>query len=198
MVLPHPPVVWEHVRPVDILFLLLMGAGSELLLRGIVLSVKRKPASLRKKEDSFFKLEYDTAKLRDKGPSAFVETSKCERQLLALDKELQQTYQSRQEQRAIVEKYCMRYIRTAIHAIVFLIYYGVAIIRYSGVEEGTSISVPMFFPLSVAEIGFKLISKWGMEEGEAVASGLGALVVLWSGSSLVAQLMEGIEHLVLA
>ena len=90
----------------------------------------------------------------------------------------------------------MKYIRTAIHAIVFLVYYGVAIIRYSGVEEGSSITVPMFFPLSVAEIGFKLISTWGMEEG--AAAGLGALVVLWSGSSLVAQLMEGIEHLVLA
>jgi hypothetical protein len=193
--IPHPPVVWEQVRAVDVLFLLLFGALSELSLRGVVLSVKRKPASLRRKEDQFFKLEYDTNVLRNKGPTAFVETSKSERQLLALDKELQQLYQNRSEQRAVMEKYCMRYIRTALSVVVFLVYYGVAVVHFSGVEADKSIEVPMFFPLSVAEVGFRMISKWGLEEG--AASGLGALVVMWAGSGFVAQVMEAVEHLVL-
>lgn len=70
-IIPHPPILWEEVRTVDMLFLLGLGAVTEVIFRGIVFMAKRKPASLRQKEDYFFKLEYDTKRSQAKGPGAF-------------------------------------------------------------------------------------------------------------------------------
>ena len=75
--IPHPPLIWEQIRAYDMLFLLALGAASELLFRFCVLLVKRKPARLKRKEDYFFKLQYDTQKKQAQGPAFFVETSVC-------------------------------------------------------------------------------------------------------------------------
>ena len=54
----------------------------------------------------------------------------------------------------------------------------------------------ILFPISFVGFGFKL-SKWGMTE-ESVATSLGALVVMWSGSGFVGQVFDGVEHLLLS
>lgn len=54
----------------------------------------------------------------------------------------------------------------------------------------------VLFPISFVGFGFK-VSKWGMTE-ESVATSLGALVVMWSGSGFVGQIFDGVEHLLLS
>lgn len=204
--IPHPPVVWEQIRAFDMIFLLALGALSELLFRLCVLFVKRKPTSLRRKEDYFFKLQFDTKEKQKLGPAAFVETSKLERQLLALDKELKQMYQDRQATREKVEKILLKYGRNAMAFLIFIVYYGVPIISFSGGDMGgldqlddkipATFHKAVMFPLSFVGFGYKL-SKWGMDE-ESVATSLGALVVLWAGSGFVGQICDGAEHLLLS
>jgi hypothetical protein len=198
-IIPHPPIIWEHVRTLDLLFLLSLGAASEMVFRGIVLLIKKKPSALVAKENNYAKLQYNTDRLRKLGPSAFVECSKSERQLLALDKELQQLYQQRQIQREKVVK-VFSYARNFLSVIVFLLYRGVAVLSFSGFGEpgsleSKSILVPMLFPISVVGLGFK-ISKWGLEE-TAMGDGISALIPLWAGATFVTQLFDGVEHLIL-
>jgi len=189
------------------LFLLALGAVSEVIFRLALLLIKRKPESLRKKEDYFFKVQYDTKMKQQLGPSAFVETSKLERQLLVLDKELKQAYEDRQAAREKAERFLMKYGRNSIALCVFILYYGVPIVTFSGGLSGEAIArtdeeVPaafhkaIMFPLSFIGLGYK-ISKWGMDE-ESVATSLGALVVMWSGSGFVGQLCDGLEHVLLS
>lgn len=168
---------------------------------------KRKSSSLIKKEDQFFKLQYETHKKRQLGPSAFVETSKLERQLLSLDKELQQIYQDRQVSKAKMEKILLKYGRNIVALLVFMFYYGVPIVTFSGghtdgdilsLDEKISSSFykAILFPLSVIGLGFK-ISRWGMEE-EIKGTSIGGLVVMWTGQVTMGQIMDGIEAMVLS
>ena len=153
--IPHPPLIWEQIRAFDLFFLLTLGALSELVVRMCVLLVKRKPASLRKKEDYFFKLQFDTKKKQQQGPAAFVETSKLERQLLALDKELKQLYQDRQAAREKAENILLKYGRNVVAFCVFILYYGVPIVSFSGGASGEDIvqldgSIPAIFHKAVS------------------------------------------------
>jgi hypothetical protein len=198
-IIPHPPIIWEHVRTLDLLFLLSLGAASEIAFRGIVLLIKKKPSSLVAKENNYAKLQHNTDRLRKMGPPAFVECSKSERQLLALDKELLQLYQQRQVQREQVVK-VFSYARNLLSVLVFILYRGVAVLSFSGFAdpgtlENKSILVPMLFPISVVGLGFK-ISKWGLEE-TAMGDGIAALIPFWAGSTFVSQIFDGVEHLIL-
>ncbi|CAB9523162.1 expressed unknown protein [Seminavis robusta] len=205
-IIPHPPIVWEQVRVVDLFFLLALGSVTELIFRGSVLMLKLKPASLKQKENLFHKCGYDTDLLRKKGPSAFVETSKSERQLLALDRELQKIYQQRQAQRESADK-LFKNLRNVLGAIVFILYLGVPIVSFSSVDstsliEKESILAPLLFPISVMGMGFR-ISKWGLALGndanavEVLGESLSALIPFWAASSFVAQVMDGVEYLML-
>lgn len=93
---PHPPIVLSNIRVNDIWFLLLVGAVYELACRLYVLFlVKMKSDALLKKERYLKRLTIRTNNARKLGPSAFVETSKLERQVLALEKELNSIYEHR-------------------------------------------------------------------------------------------------------
>jgi len=93
--IPHPPLFLSHIRVNDIWFLLMCGAAWEALGRSIVLLVRVKPAWLREKEAALAILQSETNAKRKLGPSAFVETSKLERQVLAQEKELETIYAER-------------------------------------------------------------------------------------------------------
>lgn len=94
--LPHPAIVFSNIRVNDIWFLLIVGALYELGCRLYVLFlVKMKPDALLKKEHHLKQLTIRTNNARKLGPSAFVETSKLERQVLSLEKELNVIYEQR-------------------------------------------------------------------------------------------------------
>jgi hypothetical protein len=86
--LPHAPIVLSLIRVNDIWFLLATGAVWEIFARVFVLMTKIKPDWLVQKEEELRTLNRQTAAKRKLGPQAFVETSKLERQVLALEKEL--------------------------------------------------------------------------------------------------------------
>lgn len=93
---PHPAVVFSKIRVNDIWFLLAIGAVYELGCRLYVLFlVKMKPNALLKKEHDLKQLTIRTNNARKLGPSAFVETSKLERQVLSFEKELNSIYEHR-------------------------------------------------------------------------------------------------------
>jgi hypothetical protein len=93
---PHPPIVLSKIRVNDIWFLLLVGAVYELGCRLYVLFiVKMKSDALLRKEHRLKQLTLRTNNVRKLGPSSFVETSKLERQVLALEKELNSIYELR-------------------------------------------------------------------------------------------------------
>lgn len=94
-VIPHPPVFLSQIRVNDIWLLLAVGAAYEIGSRYLVLSVRRKPAWLLRKEEALRVLQAETDEKRKLGPQAFVETSKLERQVLAQEMELQKIYEER-------------------------------------------------------------------------------------------------------
>jgi hypothetical protein len=86
--LPHAPIVLSQIRVNDLWFLLATGAVWEIFARVFVLFTKIKPDWLVQKEQQLRALNMQAAAKRKLGPQAFVETSKLERQVLALEKEL--------------------------------------------------------------------------------------------------------------
>jgi hypothetical protein len=94
--LPHPQIVLSQIRINDVWLLLFIGALYELLCRlYILLAVKLKSTALLQKEYTLQQMTIKTNQLRKLGPSSFVETSKLERQVLALEKELSVIYEQR-------------------------------------------------------------------------------------------------------
>lgn len=93
--LPHPTLVLSEIRVNDIWFLLAAGAIWELGCRLCLLYVKMKPAWVRQMEADLEQLNARTAAKRRLGPQAFVETSKLERQVLVIEKELATIYERR-------------------------------------------------------------------------------------------------------
>lgn len=88
MIVPHPPVLLSQIRVNDIWLLLAIGGCWEFICRMILLLVKGKPKWLLQREEELFVLQQKTAEKRKLGPPAFVETSKLERQVLAVEKDL--------------------------------------------------------------------------------------------------------------
>jgi hypothetical protein len=93
--IPHPTLFLSHIRVGDIWFLLAVGAVWELFCRLVVLCVRIKPAWLIEKEVALAVLRAETNAKRKMGPSAFVDTSKLERQVLVQEKELEKIYADR-------------------------------------------------------------------------------------------------------
>ena len=94
-IIPHPTLFLSHIRVNDIWFLLAAGAVWELFCRLMVLRVRIKPDWLIEKEAALAVLRVETDTKRKLGPSAFVETSKLERQVLVQEKELEKLYVDR-------------------------------------------------------------------------------------------------------
>ena len=94
--LPHPQIILSQIRINDVWLLLFIGGVYELLCRLYLLfAIKLKPTALLQKEYNLQQMTAKTNQLRKLGPSSFVETSKIERQVLALEKELSGIYEQR-------------------------------------------------------------------------------------------------------
>lgn len=94
--LPHPQIVLSQIRINDVWLLLFIGSAYELLCRLYILfAIKLKSTSLLEKEYTLQQMTIKTNQLRKLGPSSFVETSKLERQVLALEKEISIIYEQR-------------------------------------------------------------------------------------------------------
>ena len=197
--IPHPPIYLTEIRPLDIWILLGIGFGWEILSRLVVLSCKMKPKSLLLKEDRLQILQRETKRMRDMGPSKFVETSKLERQVLAKEREIEGVRSARKKLEERMETIFRRYISMILTVGVFVLYYGVPILTMeesSGIEQGgigeyttpgPSFST-IFFPIGNLGIGMR-IARWGLPDP---SNSIGALVVLWSGQVFAGKLMDAI------
>lgn len=95
--IPHPSLSLSQIRVNDIWLLLAIGAGWELFCRTILVLVRRKSPSVVSKEVELRRLQAQVTEKRKLGPSTFVETSKLERQVLVLEKELGKVYAARKK-----------------------------------------------------------------------------------------------------
>jgi hypothetical protein len=204
---PHPPMPLGTLRPNDIILLLVVGAVFELVTRLVLISLKRKPNSIRQREYALKLLEQRVKKSRGLGPPAFVETSKLERQQLAEEKALSDAAEVRTRTFQRAER-LTRNMGTAVSFVVFLLWYGVPVMEFSAHRivspdrvlsqaEGQEAAIAAFeaylFPLSYIGLGLK-VSKWGMVNPRASS---GALLVVWSAQTTVGKIMEGVEALCL-
>jgi hypothetical protein len=206
--IPHPPLYLSQVRPVDMLLLLTIGAVWEVGCRLYMLSVKQKSASLLQKEDRLEFLTHDADVKRKMGPSHFVETSKLERQVLALEQELETLTVNNAKSVVTMEKYLFRYGNMLLALTVLVLYYGIPVLTIQALEdrfvttdlESTpdptgSFLKALLFPVSYVGIGTK-ISKWGMDSDVATSS-IGALVVMWSAQVTTGKLMDAVDAYIL-
>lgn len=202
--IPHRPIYLTSIRVTDVWFLLGIGAFYELLARLYVLSVKIKPQSLSDKEGSLAVLQLETDAKRKLGPSAFVEASKLERQVLALEKELEILRAERKDRIEKVEKVLLKGGRMRLAFLVFILYYSVPMFSLDDVESSQAIgeyvsaeqfTKNLFFPISYSGFGYR-ISKIGLDP-DIAASSIGALVVMWSAQTTVEKLMDAMDAYVL-
>lgn len=196
--LPHPPLYLSEIRPVDMLLLLAGGALWEAVARVILLQFcKVKPRALRNKEQQWQALSLQVQHKRKLGQQAFVECSKLERQLLALEKELDNAREARKKMQKTTERALLRYGNILLSLVVFVLYYGVPVMALEPLEQemGVYQSPPlksMFFPVSYVGIGMR-VARWGLPDQ---MNGLGALVVFWSAQVLVGQVFDAIDAMV--
>ena len=209
--IPHPPFPLGSLRPKDIALLLAAGAVCETTTRVVIMWLRAKPQKvLHDKEQALKVLQYETAQKRRLGPSAFVETSKLERQVLKQEQELAELYTARKNRVKRAEQFFKNLI-LVISMFVFFIYFGIPIITLEGSklqeywqtdhlwdqkEAEAAASrwyTAAFFPISYVGLGLRM-SRFGLE---APYSSVGALLVFWSSQVTVGKIMEGLEALVL-
>jgi hypothetical protein len=195
--IPHPPIFVSQIRTTDVWFLLALGVTWELAVRLVLLTVKRKPAALSKKEQQLALLQLETNRKRKLGPSAFVETSKLERQVLVMEKEMEDIRERRKKQLGKLEKTLHRYGNISLAIVIFILYYGVPILTVEDMEVGLvteaskSYLKAILFPVTSVGMGMR-VSRWGLPK-DISASSLGALVVVWSAQVTVGKLMDAVD-----
>lgn len=206
--IPHPEIPLGSLRPMDMLVLLVAGAVWEAILRAILWKHKTKPTSIKIREIKLKELEKRVRKSRGLGPSAFVETSKLERQQLAEEKALATLAEERQADLAAWKK-LSRNLNLAVCAVIFFAFYGVPLMEFTPhrviprdgelltTEEATKIAEStmqaFLFPLSFIGVAIKA-SKWGLPNPK---SSVGALLVFWSAQTMMSKIIDGIEALML-
>jgi hypothetical protein len=156
-----------EVRTLDICALLLAGVLLELFTKGLVMRSKAKSSKERKAEKELFALNFEAAQKRRLGPSAFVETSKLERQVLAKEKDVATFAEQRKVQSERIAK-LVKNASLVIYALVFFTYYS---------------------PISYVGLGIK-VARFGLP-----TPGFGALLVLWSSQVTTGTIMDGVEWL---
>lgn len=196
--IPHPPIPVLEIRPADIMLLLGMGATLELVSRFFAHIAKSKSEQEITLENDLAVLNIQTAKSRRKGPSAFVETSKFERQVLGVEKNLSTLAASRHARSDRISK-AIRNASLSFYVIIFIVYYGISMLSLDGMKidsndlESTpytrarSFHQGLLFPISYIGIGVK-IARLGIQE-----VGIGALVVLWSAQVTVGKVVDCVE-----
>jgi hypothetical protein len=206
MFLPHPSIIpYTIVRSSDIALLLAFGFVYEIAIRLFRYANERTTSREQKVKIHLATLRYEAAKKRALGPSAFVETSKLERAVLASEKDVAKLKKAREERIARSTK-LIKKCNLITNIIVMLMYYGVAMLAIDGsripvganigstdeiishVERASSFWKGLFFPLTYHGLGYK-ISQFGIESGMR-ASCVGALAVFWAARVTSAEVFE--------
>lgn len=199
--IPHPPIPVLEIRPADIVVLLGMGTTLELVSRFFAHIAKSKSEQEVSLEHELAVLSIQTAKSRRKGPSAFVETSKLEREQLRVEKLVSTLVAFRHARSQQISKW-IRNASLCFYVIIFILYYGISMLSLDGmkiIDLGESTTTPytrarsfhqgLLFPISYIGMGVK-IARLGIQE-----VGIGALVVLWSAQVTVGKVIDCVEAL---
>ena len=202
--LQYPQIPYLVVHSADIVLLLSIGAIYELLIRLYKHSSERRTPHERKINVHLATLKYEAARKRALGPSAFVETSKLERAVLATEKELNKTIEDRQAKSAVAAKR-IKTFNLIINALVLLTYWGVAMVAIDGSkiqdassedelnemtddERAAAFWKGFLFPLSYHGLGYK-VAQMGIDS-EKRASCVGALAVFWSARVTTGEIID--------
>ncbi|KAL7491109.1 hypothetical protein ACHAWT_000574 [Skeletonema menzelii] len=204
--LPYPSIIIPYtiVHSADIALLLAFGFVYELAIRLYRHKNENRTSRERKVNIHLATLRYEAAKKRALGPSAFVETSKLERAVLATEKELEKL-KSEREARSARTATLIKKCNLVTNIVVMLMYYGVAMLAIDGsriideniasndhiisdVERATSFWKGLFFPLTYHGMGYK-IAQYGIESSMR-ASCVGALAVFWAARTTSGEVFE--------
>ena len=190
------------LRASDLVVLLAVGAIYELATRLVVHQMRLRSPKEQNMRAELHDLRYETAKKRSLGPSAFVETSKLERQVLAREKELA-SMESGQSERIVKVEAIIKKASMAVQLVIFLVYWGIPILSIDGTRIASSASVGhivsaedaanacmrgICFPYCV----WLKVAAMGVAEQ---ASSIGALVVFWSSQTTVKKFVSVFEVL---
>jgi len=216
MIIPNVPIPISTIRPNDIILLLIVGALSEISFRALLRSSKNRSPNEFDLRQTLKQLRLDTARARKLGPSAFVETSKLERKVLAVEKDLESVQEKRAESGKKMAKLVTNLGRV-LNVILFFSYYGIPLLNVDGfrLTIDNSAMVPdssrgggeqdmdlamagsylngVLFPLSYVGAGVRL-SRFGLQNK---ASSVAALIVYWSAQVMVGKTYECVETLML-
>eukprot|EP00568_Trieres_chinensis_P000299 CAMPEP_0183307514 /NCGR_PEP_ID=MMETSP0160_2-20130417/17756_1 /TAXON_ID=2839 ORGANISM="Odontella Sinensis, Strain Grunow 1884" /NCGR_SAMPLE_ID=MMETSP0160_2 /ASSEMBLY_ACC=CAM_ASM_000250 /LENGTH=208 /DNA_ID=CAMNT_0025471115 /DNA_START=80 /DNA_END=706 /DNA_ORIENTATION=+ len=201
----NTPLPIGTLRVDDILLLLVIGASAETAKRFITNRAKSRSGPERALRSELHQLRYRTARSRNLGPGAFVETSKLERAVLAKEKKLAKI-EGERTSRVESLVHTARNINLTLNLIVFALYYGIPMMSVDGTrvqlsnvsdaekiiseeEAAASFAKGLFFPLSYIGFGLRLAGM-GLSQR---ASSLGALVVMWSAQSTIGKISDCLE-----
>ena len=202
--IPYPEIPYKIVHTGDIVLLLALGALYELAVRLYKHSQEKRTAHERKLSVHLATLKYEAAKKRALGPSAFVETAKLERAVLATEKEVTKLAEEREARKARVGK-LVRKCNIATNALVLLTYWGVAMVVIDGsriddgsdaasdevisdVERASAFWKGFLFPLSYNGLNYK-VSQFGIHQ-EMRPSCIGALAVFWAAKVTCGEVVD--------
>ncbi len=202
--LPYPKIPYKIVRVKDIILLLALGFIYELFMRFYQhISARRTPQE-RKLKIHLATLRYEAAKKRALGPSAFVETAKLERAVLATEKELKKLVEEREVRTSRVAK-LIKKCNLVTNMLVILVYWGVAMVAIDGsrlyksiydssdeivtdVERASAFWKGLLFPLPYNGMAYK-IAQLGIDSAMK-PSCLGALIVVWAARVTSGEVFE--------
>lgn len=191
------------LRPNDILLMLALGGGYEILTCVTQMRTRAPSRNERTLRSELHRLRFETVKKRSLGPSAFVETAKLERQILANEKELASHDSGRSERLGRIRS-VLKKVSTVVQVTIFLVYFGIPLLSIDGTripavhtpggdivmaEDAANACLRgICFPFCV----WLKLSAVGLAER---ASSVGALVVFWSAQVTIRMVLECVEVL---
>lgn len=196
-----------QIYPLDILVLLTVSSLFVTLCQIYLYVIQRTSSTEQALYKNIYMHRHLVAQGRTKGPSAFVETSKLERALLQLEKQMNDTKTTRSNQIDAFLKLKKR-IGYALYILVFALYYGIPMIQMDGfrvsnmdedsssrnVEDTEDVVAAQFmkellFPMYASRFFIRL-ANWGLPSTCNPFSSLGALMIFWSGEITITKLLE--------
>mmetsp|Transcript_24569 Transcript_24569/g.36685 ORF Transcript_24569/g.36685 Transcript_24569/m.36685 type:complete len:228 (-) Transcript_24569:122-805(-) len=159
MVVPHTPIPISSIRTNDIILLLTLGCITETLRRFLLFRVKVPSSASKAQRQSLTQLRMETIKMRNIGPSKFVETSKLERKILTLEKDLKDGEESRKQNVKSTEQLLKR-LGIVVNFVIFLMYYGIPLLTIDGLR------IPLVNPELVSGLEDSSGGSGGLGEGE--------------------------------
>ena len=204
--IPYPDIPYKIVHTGDIVLILTLGFLYELAMRIWQHRNERRTPQESKLKIHLATLRHEASKKRALGPSAFVETSKLERAILAAEKELTKLEEERDASKARVAK-SIRKCNLATNAAIIATYWGVAMVVIDGsrlyraeyepsyddevitdAERASAFWKGFLFPLSYNGMAYK-IAQIGI--GSSLRpSCLGALAVFWASRVTCGEVVE--------